>query len=1800
MKMTGKLLGLCRRLTRGRALWGLTLGFVLAAFVILASWGFADNAVKLVKMEPSGEVGTKTNFLFTFSGDVIPKSMVGKSMTSDQIKFKPAVPGKICWLDTKRLRYYPEVILRPSTAYYVEFSADLPGQLQKKLVGDRRWEFTTERFRVTDFKFSFVYNAERRSGLRFEARVSFNCQVSAEAIQRGLSLSFADNHQKIKFTVQIGNEGRLANITSELLQRGREARRIELSLPDGFLCIGGQIGLKGRYEETIDFRERQDLTVNGVSARIDGGLYAITISCSEPVDPETASGFITVKPAVKFRVGVNGSEISLTGEGFKPGRTYEVKLDKDLPSLNGNPLKHDYVDQLTFPDLDPSIAFNSPGRYLSSKGRLNLGLETVNIGQAEVEITRIFANNLVAFLGCLDEDGGCYSENLEKYGQTLETRTYRLANQENEAVTTPINLGQYLSGKPGIFQVSARDPENRWREAAKMAIVTDLGILAKAGPDEMMVWVNSLDNLTPKQGVKVTLLSYNNQEITSGVTDADGVVRFTGLRRMLKEFRSYLILAEQGSDVSFVRLADALIDQTDFPIEGKPQLTEGYEAFLYTDRGVFRPGDTVNLSSIVRGPRASIPEEFPVSLRIVGPDGMVFREYADSTKKAGLSQFKVEIPDYARTGKYTALLYVAKQNIGSAEFSVEEFMPDRIKVEAVTDKPSYNPGDKASIKVSGVNLFGPPAAGRRADLTVRLEPAPFSPPAYRSYVFGDPNREARVVEETVGRGELDENGEAVFKYDFPDNLNPQGYIRAVFQATVTEEGGRAVSAYKTADYFPHKAFIGVKAAGDYYAKVGEAYQIRLAELDSSGRPTGAASLAVEIYAVTWNSIYRRDDNGHYTYHSERQQDLAGRDTVKLTGGEGTYTYKPKIEGCYLLVFSDQAAGASSSFEFYATGWGYAPWAMDHPDRIQLDLDKQSYKAGEKATVNIKAPFSGRALVTVEREKIFDTYVVELKENTGVLAIPVKEEYKPNVYVSVHLIRAIKNLDKRAPSRAFGTVPLTVDCSVNRLDIKIEAAGEYRPNKEIEVQVAAGGGKTETYLTLAAVDEGICQLTDFTTPDPMDFFYGKRALGLTAYDLYGMLLPEVESVKASDSPAGDAEEVTRRRNLNPVAVRRVKPVSLWSGLVKLNGDGKARIKLNLPQFNGTLRLMAVAVSGSDFGSATKKVLVRDPIVLTSTFPRFLAPGDRVVIPVSVANGTGADGTFQIKLTMSGPVEIDGYDEKTLELADAEKTVRFAVVAKQQAGACRFRLEASGNGNTVTELTDLAVRPPQPLIRQSASGSVTAKKPEELDLTAAWLPGTASTSLLLTPMPGVKFAAGLRYLLGYPYGCIEQTTSKLFPMLYFADLARLIEPESFKGNAANHYIEEGIDKLTSMQVREGGFSYWPGMDWVSEWGSVYASHFFVEARKAGYTVPDRVYDRMLLHLDQLAAKRSDNPWSLELRVYALYVLSSAGEPQLGSMSYIRSQRLGDLWNDSRAMLAAAYYYANDKKTARELLPNTFAPSTVPREKGGNFNSPVRTDAVILGVLAELDPGNAAVPKLIQRLSGAVQACRWGTTQEDALAFMAMGKILKQKGESNYTGEVQVNGKKIASFSSKEPLRLNDPVLSKGKVTLKITGTGDCYYYAETSGVPMTAQAEKDNGLQVRRVLLDRAGRNVDLNHIKQGDLLVAQITVTTMEDSVDNVAIVDLLPAGLEIENPRLATSAKVDWLSRDLFTPDYMDIRDDRLMLFASFDSSGTRSFYYAVRAVGCGSFTLPPIKAECMYEPDVWSLSSGGSCTVEK
>ncbi len=640
--------------------------------------------------------------------------------------------------------------------------------------------------------------------------------------------------------------------------------------------------------------------------------------------------------------------------------------------------------------------------------------------------------------------------------------------------------------------------------------------------------------------------------------------------------KPFLITASKGNDLAFFQLNQSHISTADFNVTGAPYPGEGYDAYIYPDRGVYRPGETANLVSVVRGKNNVTPPSFPVLLQVLGPDQRIMREFRTQINAEGAAEFNISFPVYAKTGGYTAKLLVAKVEIGRATFNVEEFMPDRIKVKVKTDKPSYDLADEATISVEVVNLFGPPAAGRKVVATCDIEAEAFSPEKWRSFSFSNEGLMFQRQRIELGESKTDENGRATYTVTLPKALRPPSSLRGILTVTVSEPGGRAVNAYKRITVHPYSHYVGIRRAGEGYANPGEEVKLEYIALDKEGSPAPGRSLALTAYKIHWNTILRRDNRGRYRYISEQQ--AVKLKTHQLTSSDKieTFIFTPTSYGEYRIEVRDVALTASASTTFHATGWGYAPWAMANPDHLEIDLDKASYQPGDVAKAQIKAPFPGKLLLTIEQDTVCEHRVVTMKENTAMIDIPIKAEYKPNTYISGSLIRSTKSLEKHAPARAFGVSPLKIDAESNRLAVELDTPETIRPNREVEISfrvaplppLKVGGNKEGYHVTVAAVDEGILQLTNFRMPDPHKHFFRQRRLGVDTYDLYSAILPEVEdTARRKSSTGGDGVEAGRKRRLSTVSVTRVKPVSLWSGIVQTDNAGRGVVRFNVPQFNG---------------------------------------------------------------------------------------------------------------------------------------------------------------------------------------------------------------------------------------------------------------------------------------------------------------------------------------------------------------------------------------------------------------------------------------------------------------------------------------------------------------------------------------------------------------------------------------------------------------------------------------------------------
>ena len=1848
---------------------------------------------------PQGEVPQWTDFSMTFSEAIVDKSRIGTEVPAEALRFAPAVQGTARWVAPDRIGFFLDAPLAPAAQYTVKLTSEINPSEIFQLTGQKEFKFATEPFAVQQTRMEFNTDESREHAIGF-GTITFNYPVTTADLKAHLSIEL-DDGTEIPYQIQTNTvTARTITFETKRIKRSDLNQEIKVKIEQGFKCTGGEIGLEKANVTPVILRGRGTLGVTYSDVRESDGTPYISVSFNAPVLSDTVEPYLEVTPAVDYQVTSDYRNIRIHGD-FKRRTTYTLKIRRGLTARNDAVLKGDYMTQFRIPDIRPQLRFLGDGFFLARRGHLNLGLTTINVKRVELNIEKVFANNLI-YVSRLDR-WSRWSQNL---GKPVHSEVLDIPPQLNEEVTTPISLEDYLADEHvGIFKVVAQNADRHWDRAHQWVLITDLGISAKRAGNNLYVWVKSIATGAPVPAARVQLISDNNQTLLSGTTNWAGFIEFTEVAEKTEDFIPFMITVAKRDELAFIQLDRHEIATADFDIAGPAYLQKGYEAFLWTSRGVYRPGETVQLAGIVRGPKQVTPEPLPTRIKIFSPDGRIMRELRQQTHKSGACEVKIPIPEYALTGNYIAKMQIADRVVGSTRFQVEEFMPDRMKVAITVDKPSYKLGDEISIEVNAMNLFGPPAVGRKIQASCQLQAVPFVvsddalPPGtdaakfnqerdsdvnvkgtrswLSSFVFGNTRQfESQRIE--LGEAKTDAEGKARYQFTVPATLKAPSLLNGILTATVSEVGGRAVTASHRVVIHPYSHYAGVRRTTTGEVKINQLVRFDYVAVDDTMAVTPGRALKLSFHKVHWNTILRQNAAGRYAYVSEPQ--VTEVKNYALTSAETaqTATFTPTDYGEYRVRIEDIESTATAEIDFYVSGWRNTPVSMEHPTRLDLVLDKPAYRPGQTAKLNIKAPFPGTLLLTVERERVLSHRTIVMKENTASVSIPVRSGYKPNVYLSATLTRIIpmdtvSQIDNKSllPARAFGVIPLKIDATRRRLSIEMSLKSDsdqhkrtrltdnrgkpitdgfqseavVRPNSEINIAFEVHGRRSwQKYdVCIAAVDEGILALTDFQTPNPHDFFYQQRGLKTRSFDLYSGILPEIADVTDNSSTGGDgAARGLRRKRLNTSSIRRVQPVSLWSGFVQTDGNGRGTVQFKIPQFNGKLRVIAVAFAGADYGATEAYVTVREPIVLTPTFPRFLAGGDKIRVPVTLFNGTGETGEFTIKLQGSGDVQLlsastgntsetipENTPEKPAQLPkieppghelSVEKTVEtgteaqvfFDIRAQDALGAVNFNLSAEGNSETTQMDVKLPLRSVAPPVTKTGHGVVRSGEPVDLILPANLIADSSEFSLTLSPFPNIAFSDSLRYLVRYPHGCLEQTTSKVFPLLYFSDLARSVEPMLAAEDSVDHYITSGITKLESMLMSNNQFSYWPGGTYANPWSSIYASHFLVEARKAGYEVSDRVYNAMLEGLKTRAkfspdTENENDPKKIRANIavatYCTYVLAAAGQPDRGTMHYLKNRGASGLSDYSHFQLAGAYALSGELETALSMLPVSVSPSFNGKgnpgwETGGTFNSPIRAQAIMLDVLTEVNENHPSIPMLVKNLSEATSdGNRWRTTQDNAFAFLALGKIMKKQADTDYSGTLKLNGEHFADFDATET-RYTDAEWDGARIELNIEGEGSCYYYWSAFGIQRDSFIEEyERELQVRRRYFNKDGQELTGTFV-HGDLIVSEITVKALTANLENVVVVDMLPTGFEVENPRLESRAGIPWLKAQDFKPDYIDIRDDRLIFFGTFPRQRERKFYYALRAVTQGEFTLPPIAAEAMYDPTKSAVTGSMSIKV--
>ena len=1524
--------------------------------------------------------------------------------------------------------------------------------------------------------------------------------------------------------------------------------------------------------------------------------------------------YLRFEPEIPTEVTARGNRLCVSG--FEHGKVYVTSILQGIPSSDGQKTADNERFNISIPNRKPSVSFKGASYVLPSHGQRSLPIDAVNVSEASLRILRINDRNLVREI-----NQGRISSLMSRWdvdriatldGELVWEGKIAFDKVENKVVESAVPVGEILGNpEPGIYVVMAVPTQKRdhyvYYEATQWMVVTDIGVGAMSGRDGMHVFLRSLRDATPLAGHSIKLVARNNRVLGTATTNAAGMARFDpGLMRGSGGARPGAVMAfGPGGAFNFLDLTKPAFDLTDRGVGGRPG-PGPIDAFVYTDRGVYRPGETVNLTVLARDESAFALENVALKLRILKPDGTL-HNVVDLAGDRGAGGYQLSLPlsPSARTGQWSvqALVDPKAPPVGRASFQVEDFVPERMEVELAASNPHLRPLTDNTVDVNARFLYGAPAAGLavESEMVLRQDMNPY--PDHKGYKFGLVQEEWRPRRESLAPVKTDAEGRVsvpVYLEEAPDSTRP---LKAMVRVAVSESGGRAVSRTVSLPVRTGKPVIGIKSGfGDGWLENGQEAEFEVVALDDSGKPVSAKGLRWELYYENHRyHWYVRESSWRYRILIE--DNLVDSGDMSVAAGAPAKLKFQKDWGRYRIEISDPRTGVATSVRF-RVGWFSSVASADSPDKLEVTLDRETYRVGDTARVFIKPPFAGQVMMTVAGSRVYETRNLEVPREGLVVELPVNEEWDAGAYVTATLFRTAEGDAPHRPSRAIGLAWLGRDYTARTLNVSIETPERVMPRRTLNVDITVDGLETgeEAFLTVAAVDQGILQLTRFETPRPAEWYYGKRRLAVALRDGYGNLIEAAEGTPGRITQGGDA--AAEDRHLGGLDASSVKTVSLFSGIVKVGADGRVTVPLDIPDFNGQLRLMAVAWSAGKVGSSGLRVVVRDPVVSQITLPRFLAPGDRSRVSVTVHNVDGPAGAYNIVLNAEGAVELKGGAAVATDLeGDERKDLAFSLHGGA-AGVGKVSLVIEGpNGLRLERAWDIAVRPAQAVTTRRMTSQIQPGRKSRLtaDILEEFVPGTGEALVTLGNRPDMGLANLLVSLDRYPYGCAEQTISRALPLLYVAEVAASVGIAE-DAIALRSKVEGAVRRVLTMQRSDGSFGMWNSNSPRGEWLTAYVMDFLTQAKELNYPVPQYPYKRGLAWLQNSVNAADYNTANLPARIYALHVLARAGVANTRDLRYIHDNYLRRIPTAlSRAQLGAALASAGDQRRAK--LAFASATRVWDRKKRfwdqwwfWDYGTSLRDLAgtVYLASLSGVNQGDW--PSYAEDLAERVGRTRYMSTQEKAWIVLAAREL-----GSSGSIKAAVDGRALPESEGTVYLHFDVAELKKG-VSLSNKGSEALWQGITYSGVPRDEMPAEAEGFAIKRTFYTLDGRKAKLAKIRQGDTLVAVISGEGTVRRDYQIMVVDLLPAGFELENSSLEGgrgTGEMGWLP-ELAKTTHTELRDDRFVAALQFNRWDDRSFRlaYTVRAVSPGTFRLPAIYVEDMYAPTYFARSRMGEVTI--
>ncbi|MBU6953503.1 alpha-2-macroglobulin [Hahella sp. HN01] len=1560
---------------------------------------------------------------------------------------------------------------------------------------------------------------------------------------------------------------------------------------------------------------------------------ALSVTFSAPLDQDTMLGrYLTVADEQNQPVAgdwiLNPVGTTAFFPFVEPEKRYKVTVSQGLSAITGRMLEEGTSQEITTRRLDPSVRFISRGAQLSPELTDGLEIEALNIDAVDMDIWRISDDKMTDFVGGYLGRSYYELEQLRSWGELVYGGRFDLNIDVNKRKRRLIDLSSVEPLKqPGIFVAIMKGAGHYpYEYVTTWFTVSDIGLQVRTYQNQMLAWVNGLADAKPRSGVSIELINQQGKMLRNAKTDSDGVATFEGA-----ETSAVLAIARTDKQLALVRLNQPAMDLTEFKLPSRKQ--NPLELFLYSPRDLYRPGETVHINALLRDHDGRKVTAMPIQAELTRPDGRVHTSFTWQGDEQSFYTTTFSLPENTLTGDW-----FFKATLGNGDYflyrlQVEDFLPERMRLEIKPDAENYSTTDTINLQLQAEYLWGAPASGNRAETTLQIAPARTVSETFSDFIFGEDND---ALKETLSLPPVDLDEEGHYSLELPNHWSDATMpVRVRANVSVFESGGRPVARQWQQSLWPSESLVGVRPLWDGdIADPETSAAFELIHINQADELLGMEYLDATLVREDSAYYWRWSEDGWDYETTERNQPVYNR-VLKIEPGQRLTMSVPVEYGNYRLELRDKQQNLLNAYKFFA-GWtwdGERGGKGPRPEQVELRWDKNAYLGGDTAKLTLQAPFDGRAIVTVEANELLWRGAVDVKDGKAEINVPVKDVWtRHDMFATALVLRPGKQSAMEMPRRAWGMRHLPLDREARKMQIELKAPERVEPESKVAVQIQVQPGATPSNtvaVTLAAVDTGVLSLTRFKTPDPFAWFFSPRSYSAEIRDTYSSLIEMSSADRARQRFGGDADEMSRGGD---APVSDVQIVSLYSGKVALDAEGKGTIELQLPYFNGEVRLMAVAFDDARSGSAEKPMTIAAPVVAEVNLPRFLAFGDKTEALWDLQSLLPEQRKLSVKVSADNPLGSGEFATEITLAGKGREWVRLPLEAIDAEGVGKLSLSVTSTDGLEPAINiqrewKLGLRPPYPaqLNVQShvlESGAAMSLTDPLIDMA---LSSSLETQLSVGPVPPLDSNEYMKYLIQYPYGCLEQTSSRVWPLL-LATEQDLFKYDRSSGKQLaqerDQWVEKGLGRISGMQRYDGSFGLWGNDSDEYHWLSVYATDLLLTAKQRGYNVDQGLLDnalgRLRTYLTTQGRLSTENSYyseardhyHLAYRAYAALVLASVQQAKLADVRTLYDNY--SKWAKSPlplAQLALALEKLGDARRAQEAWYKALHWGEIGRYYAGDYGSPVRDLAWTL--LLSLDSAVAKQPwDLIYPLRDELRDRRWLSTQEQ-MALYRLSLALNSKAGAEWKASLALNGESEVLEQTQQWINTWSKGSWPGDAQLSNMNDFPLFVTFKAQGYPTQAPKQTFDGIEVEREFFDLNGQPLNVKKLESGDFVLVMLQVRTQGHRyLPDALLVDLLPAGLELENQNLANATRFDEVVvRNKMVRDWVadtrvlhqEYRDDRYVAAVPLDAYSTSVIFYLARAVSPGEYVIPPTVVEDMYRPYYRAISNTpGKVTIKE